>query len=121
LFPLFALISQQISPMAEFLPAFIWILVEAVAPAIAIYYSVHGIRTALQMRTEINTPAQKRGFAIFRLLLAIVSLALIEYGVGFNSFVSFGYILAIIGLSSAFLLELGVPVLGSEQLGRKAA
>jgi len=121
LFPLSALISQQISPMAEFLPAFIWILVEAVALAIAIYYSVYGIRTALQMRTEANTPARKYSHAIFRLLFAFVSLALIKYGVGFNSFVSFGYILAVIGLSSAFLLELGVPVLGRKQLGRKAA
>ena len=121
LFPLIILIYQQISPMADFLSTFILIIVEAVAPAIAFYYAVHGIRTALQMRTEVITPTRKLGLVIFRLVLAFVSLAFIQYSVGFNSFVSFGYILAVIGLSSAFFLELSIHLLGSKQLGRKAA
>jgi hypothetical protein len=121
LLPLIALFSQQVSPMADFLPAFLWVLVESVAPGIAIYYSVRGIRAATQVGAEATTAVRKYGSAIFRLLFTVVSLVLIQVGVGFNSFMSFGYFLAIIGLSSAFLLELGVPVLNSKLVGRKAA
>ena len=121
LLPLIVLFYQQISPMTDFLPTFIFILLEAVAPAIVIYYVVHGISTALKMRTAVNTPVRKYGPAIFRLVLAFVSLVFVQSGVGFNSFLSFGYTLAVIGLLSAFLLELGIPLWDSWQAGKKAA
>jgi len=121
LLPLFILFYQQISPMTDFLPTFILILLEAVAPAIVIYFVVHGTRTALKMRTAVDAPTRKYGPAIFRLVLAFVSLVFIQSGGGFNSFLSFGYTLAVIGLLSAFLLELGIPLWDGWQVGKKAA
>ena len=121
LFPLFVLFYQSTSPMADFLSTFILLLVEAVAPAIVIYYIVHGIRTALMMKAETESPMRRYGPTIIRLVLAFVSLVLLQSSVGFNSFLSFGYTLAVIGLLSAFLLELGIPLWESRHLGQKAA
>jgi hypothetical protein len=119
--PLVVLYYQQVSPTVDFLPAFILTLEEAIAPAIVIYYAVHGIRAALQIRTEVATPVRKSGPAIFRFVLAGVSLVLIQFSVGFNSFLTFGYTLAVIGLLSASLLELGIPLWGSSRHSRRNA
>ena len=121
LFPIFALTSQRVFPLGGFLPSFGSSLIAAAAPAIAIYYSFHGVRTVFNMKAGKGIPISRFIPAMLRLMLAGISLALIDSGVGFNSYVSPGYILAIIGLLSACVLELIVPILDSKQIKRKTA
>jgi len=123
LFPAFVLISQQIYTDSSelFLFGLGLSLIGAIAPAIVIYYLVHGIRALLNKKRDENTPLLKFTPAFLRLLLAGISLVSIRVGVGFNSYVSLGYTLVIVGLLSAFLLEFVYLVLGYKHGKSKAA
>jgi hypothetical protein len=86
-------------------------LVVAAAPAIAIYYSFHGIRSFFKVEKRTNPIS-----SILRLILATLSLVLINY---INSFLSFGYVLVLIGLMSSFILEFAL--LGYKPFQKEAA
>ncbi|HXQ35068.1 MAG TPA: zinc ribbon domain-containing protein [Anaerolineales bacterium] len=75
-------------------------LLAAAAPAIAIYYSFSGIRSFFKVEKRTNPIS-----SILRLILVTLSLVLINYSSRFNSFLSFGYVLVIIGFISSFILE----------------
>ena len=119
--PVLAMIYNQIFPLGQFLSIFGLSLIDAIAPAVALHYSFHGIRTVFNLKTKESTPTLKYILAIIRMLLAAISLAQFGFGTGFNSYLSLGYILVIIGLSSSFFLELISPVLGYKQINNEAA
>jgi len=76
LFPAFVLISQQIYTDSSelFLFGLGLSLIGAIAPAIVIYYLVHGIRALLNKKRDENTPLLKFTPAFLRLLLAGIHL-----------------------------------------------
>jgi hypothetical protein len=110
LFPVLELMHQQEFSPGRFLPNLGLSLLEAIAPAIAIYYSLHGLGAVFKIGTRESAP--KYYLPILRLLLTALSLALFDFGTGFNSDVSWGYFLVIAGLSSSVFLELISPSLG---------
>ena len=80
-------------------------LLSGFAPALALYYSICSIRMVVRVSAGEIPRAHKGSLWVLRLLLAAISLAFLGIATGFNSRVSWGYYLAIIGLPSSIVLE----------------
>ena len=105
---------QRVFDRGEFILFVGLSLLAAAAPTIAIYYSFHGIRSFLKVEKRTNPIS-----SILRLILVTLSLVLINYSSRSNSFLSFGYVLVIIGLISSFILEFAL--LGYKPFQKEAA
>jgi hypothetical protein len=77
------------------------IMAIVIAPAMIIYYAVINIRNIYLNRINPSLMVYK----IIRILLSLMSLIIFYFSIGFNSYISWGYFLAVAAILSSAILE----------------
>jgi hypothetical protein len=119
--PVVAFLTQGVSPLREFLPTFGIYLISAIAPALATHHALGSMRKALNLQTIEGAAKLGSIGNILRLIFAGASVTAIGSGVGFNSYVSLGYFLALAGVVSSLCAEIALLILGKLQVRNRAA